>query len=163
MLCVCGLVARVGGGVGATAATTHVPRVTAEGAYVLCISQHCALTATTRIEPALPATADAATAPASGPGPEPEPEPPSTQMQLQVHGRDDSEEAGTFAWVEATVAGTLTKEAALAAGLLWCTQPEAAAACATRNTRERRKRGHRLIALSAPQAAAQMCGQGSMS
>ena len=43
--------------------------------------------------------------------------------------------------------GSVDLEAAQREGLLWCTAAEAAAACATRNTTERRKRGQRLTAL----------------
>lgn len=43
--------------------------------------------------------------------------------------------------------GSVDLEAAQREGLLWCTAAEAAAACAARNTTERRKRGQRLTAL----------------
>jgi hypothetical protein len=43
----------------------------------------------------------------------------------------------------------LTQEEALEAGLLWCTQTEAAAVCHARNVAERRKRGQRLVSLQA--------------
>ena len=45
--------------------------------------------------------------------------------------------------------GALSEREALAAGLLWCTQTEAAAACRARNVAERRTRGQRFLSLPA--------------
>ena len=44
---------------------------------------------------------------------------------------------------------SLSEGEALAAGLLWCTQTEAAAACQARNVAEQRKRGQRFVSLQA--------------
>lgn len=52
-------------------------------------------------------------------------------------------------WGDSLVGGILDQAAALEVGLLWCSGPEAAAAGAEANTRERRKRGHRYVALTA--------------
>jgi len=52
-------------------------------------------------------------------------------------------------WEAALLAGTLDRSTALEIGLFWGSGPEAAAACAESNTRERRKRGHRFVALTA--------------
>jgi hypothetical protein len=49
----------------------------------------------------------------------------------------------------AAAAGALSREAARAAGLLWCTNSEAAALAYGYNDRERRKKGQRIAALPA--------------